>query len=337
MELTIISGLPDSNKIFATLREDRRGFHPGVSGVLNWLEFFGEPDIARMFQINMIWLGGNEPDYQALRPNLSRNVLFALVDPDGAQNAIEQGEKLLDGAQDKRIFNHPSAVKRTRRDALMARISEIPGVAAPKTLRVAPQHPFQVIDAIADNEMTWPVIVRSAGMHGGAEMALLDSPEDIAKLDRFAFNGESYYIIQYVDFRDEEGRYRKYRFVFIGDKIFLRHLITGETWIVHSGARVMTDETIALERTALRGYFKVLQETTMNSLAQIHRAVGLDFCGLDCAILDDGTIVPFEANPAMDIFRNTHPQYDLWDDMLSQSKRALLKLLSEPERWKSAT
>ena len=75
----------------------------------------------------------------------------------------------------------------------------------------------------------------------------------------------------------------------------------------------------------------------MNSLAQIHRAVGLDFCGLDCAILDDGTIVPFEANPAMDIFRNTHPQYDLWDDMLSQSKRALLKLLSEPERWKSAT
>jgi hypothetical protein len=336
VDVTIIAGLSDLGLVEAAVTPDRRSIRPIVPGLLAWMDKLSAPNFTHAFNFNMVWLGGGEPPYELLRQDLRRNCLFALVDPDGYDRAIEQAIRLLNADRTTRVFNHPACLREVRRDRLMARLRDIPHVAAPKTIRLAPQTKQDVLDAMEGADMTWPVIFRPAGKHSGVGMVLLQSRDEFMSLERFGFDGELFYLIEFVDFRDDQNLYRKYRFVYIGGDIFLRHVIAGTEWNLHSHSRLMNEETIAYERTRLTHYSKAFPPHTAEALEAIGGVLNLDFCGLDCAVLDDGTIVPFEANPAMDIFRNTHPQYDLWDDMLAQSWKALFNLLKEPERWKSA-
>jgi hypothetical protein len=334
VELTILAGLLDSGATFASIRPDRSGLQVAAPGLLTWIEGFAAGIPAKDLNINWIWLGGDEPDYAALRQRLSPNVLFAMVDPDGADKAMAQAVKLLDGQTGLNIFNHPIAVMNTRRDFMMQRLGALEGVEAPRTIRIEPQSLLGVRDALTEAGIRCPFIYRSAGVHGGDQMELIETPDDLYRLERFAFDGGPHYVIEFKDYRDADGLFRKYRFVFIGAKIYLRHAITGEDWLIHSRARVMNDDTIAFERRMLGEFETALPDKAIKALTDIYRTVGLDFFGLDCAFREDGALIPFEANAAMDIFRNTHPQYDLWTDMLKKSSDHLWALLHSPDQWK---
>lgn len=335
MDITIIAGIPDSHQASATPNKDRSRLEFGVPGLLNWLQNLSAPEFSIEFQFNWIWLGGKASPSPDVADRLRRNAIFAVVNPDGLAIAIDQAIDLAGKRPDVQIFNHPEAVLNTRRDKVMPKLSQIDGVDAPTTLRIYPKSRKDVLDAVEAYPLTWPVIFRSSGPHQGKEVVLLHSADDLPRLDQFALDGRAYYLIELKDCRHSSGYFRKFRFVFIGDQIFLRHVISADDWNVHSGSRLLNEETIAVERRYLNGYETLLPQKTLQTLEEIRLALGLDFCGLDCHIAEDGVIVPFEANPAMDIFRNTHPQYDLWDDVLSRSGSALFKLLKRPDQWRA--
>ncbi|MEO1135785.1 MAG: hypothetical protein AAFW68_04115 [Pseudomonadota bacterium] len=336
VDISILSGVSDTQAAFAALRPDRSGIEIAVPGILNWIEGLSAREFSIGFNFDWLWLGGSAPNHAELANRLHDHVLFALTDSDGASAAIEQAIKLLALRPDLRVFNHPLAVSRCRRDRLMNALSGLQNVSPPRTIRFHPKSSKDVFSAVESHAFSPPVIFRTAGVHGGQEIALLTSSDDSAALDQFALDGRSYYLIEFKDCAKDNGYFKKYRFVFIGKRIFLRHVISGANWNVHSGSRVMNDETIAYERQLLNNFENVLSSRTMTSLHEINAMLGLDFCGLDCHIRTDGVIVPFEANPAMDIFRNTHPQYDLWDETLARSSAVLFNYVKHPEMWRKA-
>ena len=60
----------------------------------------------------------------------------------------------------------------------------------------------------------------------------LGRPGDAAKAAALA-TGDDFTLTQFVDYRSEDGWYRKYRIAFVGGHPFLCHMAASEHWMVH--------------------------------------------------------------------------------------------------------
>ena len=68
-----------------------------------------------------------------------------------------------------------------------------------------------------------PLLVRVAGTHGGDDFEKCDSWLDIADFVSRKPN-VNYYLTEYIDYRSDDGLFRKYRIIFIDGEIFPYHL-----------------------------------------------------------------------------------------------------------------
>ena len=107
-------------------------------------------------------------------------------------------------------------------------------------------------------------------------------------------------VSDFVDFRSNDGLYRKYRMIWIDGTIFRRHVIAGLEWNVTGTARVAMaerPETIAVEKEFLASSGDTLDER----VAQLFRIVGLDFGVIDFTVSEAGEIIIFELNGTFQI------------------------------------
>ena len=110
-----------------------------------------------------------------------------------------------------------------------------------------------------------------------------------------------YYLSEFIDYRSDDGFFRKYRFIFVGDDILPYHLAIDDTWKVHHASTDMgahswmqEEEKIFLERPET-----VVSSTAWQALRAIRAKFDLDYFGIDCALDRDGKIVVFEVNASM--------------------------------------
>ncbi|MGH8164936.1 MAG: hypothetical protein ACREP1_11455, partial [Rhodanobacteraceae bacterium] len=120
----------------------------------------------------------------------------------------------------------------------------------PHTIRAHIDEPHDLNRFADEHGFAWPLIVRVAGSHRGAATVKIDEPGKIKEALRdLAWGGHDLYLTQYVECRDEDGYYRKLRVVVVGDKIFLRHLVIADDWLVHVHDRLpghLEEETATL-------------------------------------------------------------------------------------------
>ena len=241
---------------------------------------------------------------QRKRPELHpyRVILNLITDPDQNPKCLENLKKLLRGYSGQ-VLNRPEAVVRSTRDQVAKLLDGTQGLVAPKVVRVRNARPDLVAGAIERAGMRFPLIVRLAGTHTGIIVGLFDEMDEL----RAAITQPGEHIVtEFVDFRSDDGLYRKYRAFFIGERIIFRHLLVSDSWNVHASDRMrfMADrpELLAEEQALLENGGTSLPHGVMETLRQVRGRMALDYFGMDFGILPDGRVVLFEANATMNFY-----------------------------------
>lgn len=225
-------------------------------------------------------------------------IVNAIADPDAQSVALDIAQWLVQKSH-ARVINHPARVRATGRVENARRLAAIDGVGAPRAASWKPAS-ASLKAALAAHAMSLPAIARAKGLHNGQHMVLLRSLEDEALARDIP--GEELILSEFADARGRDGRYRKYRAMFVGDVVLPAHLAISNNWKVHYFSAQMGDAERIEEAAYLDNMEGVLGERAVKQLHAIRATLGLEYAGIDFGLDGNGNVIPFEANAAMTIF-----------------------------------
>jgi hypothetical protein len=112
---------------------------------------------------------------------------------------------------------------------------------------------------------------------------------------------DAYFVMPFVDYRNDDGFYRKYRVMFVAGVPYACHLAISPRWMIHYYNAAMADHQWMRDEEArfIAGVESVFIGTLAEALREIAAAVPLEYFGIDCAIARDGRLLLFEADAAM--------------------------------------
>ncbi len=224
-------------------------------------------------------------------------VFNAIGDPDldGAALRAAQSVAALSGAP---MVNAPAAVMATGRAGNAQRLSQVPGVITPATVTLAREG--MTAAALAGRGLTFPLLVRTPGFHGGRHFVRVEGAADwetaVAGLP-----GAELTAIQFVDYRGADGKFRKYRVMMIDGRLYPLHVAISSHWKIHYFSAEMAESAghRAEDAAFLENMPAVLGPRVMAALEGIQTALGLDYAGIDFGLNRAGDLVLFEANATM--------------------------------------
>ena len=322
MKTLFIGGVPDNGKadVVTTPKGDLSVVVSGSSNLSHYLAAL--PGDKAQF-----YLAGKGGD-QRYALNFFPDVIINEISDADSHRAALQRCVAFSQQQAKPVFNSPEAMLGTTRDAIAQRLQGFSGLQVPTTIKEQPLSPQSIVQAIERSGMTYPVIFRAAGDHGGVSTVLLKSAKDVERTTyAYALDGRDYYLTQFVDYRSGDGLYRKYRLAVVGGKVFLRHLIISEHWLVHAAARNKAEQTIIEEQRMLETFQRQLAPLIQPVINDISGLVGLDYFGIDCAINDEHEVLVFEANANMNMLVNPNPSPNIWERPVADIIQALITLI----------
>ncbi len=200
-------------------------------------------------------------------------------------------------AADVPSINAPARLGGLARDRLGATLAGIPGVRVPVARRIARDDLLAARAGIAG--LPFPLLARPVDTHGGRGLERID---DAAGLHAYAERvpAEAYDCSAYVDYRNADGWFRKLRIMFVDGVAYPYHLAIDERWMIHY-YRTGTTATPWMHDEEAR-FLADPAETVVgwnDAVPAIAAALGLDYAGIDCAPMPDGTLLVFEADAAM--------------------------------------
>jgi Flp pilus assembly protein TadD len=195
------------------------------------------------------------------------------------------------------VLNPPRLVPPTRRDRLAVLLADIPGLVAPAVIRVTRSELIAGADTVHER-LEPPLLIRPAGSHGGVDLVRVETRAQLADAVAAA-PAADYYVSEYCDYRSPDGWFRKYRLVFVDGEIFPVHLAINAGWLVHYWRADMAGWMQREEEAFLADYRTVFAGPADAALRSVAGRLGLDFGGIDCAMLQDGRVLLFEANATM--------------------------------------
>jgi len=154
---------------------------------------------------------------------------------------------------------------------------------------------------LRDAGLTLPLLLRSAGKHGGETLERVTTGQELADHCASLPEGDTVYATAYHEYRSADGFYRKYRAIYVDGALFPYHLAISPHRVVHYFSAEMEAHPWKLdeELAYLDNADAVLGKRAMAALTAIARRLGLDYCGVDFALLPDGRVLLFEANATM--------------------------------------
>jgi len=229
--------------------------------------------------------------------NTNREIIVnCIADPDLYAGTLAIAEQVVREAG-LPVINAPQLVRQHTRDQVARRLQGIAGLRAPKTIRVVAQKDLRA-------PFDFPFIARACGTQTGETLELINHAKEF---DAFltAQAGRDVYLTCFVDFRSEDGLYRKYRVRVVGNDITPNHLLIDSQWKIHGLAarKFMLDKPllIAEEAAYLSAPLKHL-----DVLRRIHACIDVDFYGVDYGVLPTGELLFFEGNAVM---RSINPEW----------------------------
>lgn len=218
---------------------------------------------------------------------------------------LENLERLLANWTGPIVNNAPRRVIDLSREGVAAAFRDEPAILAPITTRVARQTLVDLstsslsIDLI-DGLTCFPVILRPIGTHAGHGMEKIGSTEAIAAYLAGRPEAE-FYIAPFIDYSNEDGKFRKQRIAVIDGKPYASHLAISDHWMVHYLSAGMAEhaERRLEEASWMADFSTDFAVRHADAFAALHRRLGLDYFAIDCAELSDGRLLLFEADVAM--------------------------------------
>ncbi len=248
-----------------------------------------------------VWIA--VPEFQDPRQGLPDHHLLVNAAGDvDADAAAVQSAIALAARTGAPMINAPQAVARTGRCDNWRRLKDIEGVLTPDA-RTLPRAVLEADDALvtlARHGLSFPLLLRSPGYHGGDYFARVDRPEDLPAIVA-ELPGPQLIAIEFLDLRDADGKNRKYRVMTVNGRLYPLHLAIGHRWKLHYRSADMADngEHRAEDARFLADMAGALGPRAMRALSDVQAALGLDYGGIDFGIAPDGRVVVFEANATM--------------------------------------
>jgi len=263
----------------------------------------------------------NDPDVRSPRVDVVVNLVS---ETDFGLDVIASAIDLADSLG-RPVVNHPRLILATDRESISRRLAHVPDTVMPATIRIDAE---DLCRRVRDGAIrSLPVIVRHATTHGGEMMELVDKREALLNFAEEA-GQRMLYLTDYVDYSSADGLFRKYRFLFVGQEILPYHLAIGDGWKVHHASTRMGDvEWMRTEEQAfLADPAGVFGAQGMAALETIRRQIGLDYCGIDCALDAEGRVVVFEVNASM-LIHSDNPGFEYKTPYVMAIKAAFERLL----------
>jgi hypothetical protein len=210
------------------------------------------------------------------------------------------------------ILNLAQRIKGLDRDTLFRILRDAPGVEIPMTGRVSREDFADMAlsdvvlhDVIEDG--AFPLIARPVGSHAGNGLEKIETPDGVEAYLQTRPEDE-FFVSRYVDYADRDGRFRKYRVVFVDQRAYACHMAVGNEWKVwYLNADMMNDTAKRSEEARFMTRFdEGFAAKHAHALGEISARIGLDYFAIDCAETRDGKLLVFEADNAS-IVHNMDP------------------------------
>ena len=203
------------------------------------------------------------------------------------------------------VVNLPDHIMHTSRDGLCARLQSVPGVAMPRTARLDRAQ----LQALADGALQidallpgddFPLIVRPLGSHAGHDLERMASAAELQAYLR-KVDAERFYIARFVDYRNDDGQFRKYRIALIDGRPYICHFAVSSHWMIHYLNAGMDESAVKREEEAqiMAHFDEQFARRHAQAFAAIDARMGMPYLGIDCAETREGELLVFEADNAM--------------------------------------
>jgi glutathione synthase/RimK-type ligase-like ATP-grasp enzyme len=245
-------------------------------------------------------------------------------------NVPRRAERVLDvvARAGLPVINHPRAVIATTRQKVAALIDGIPNLRVPRVERYRRDlGPPSVIAADIEDRFAYPVILRTCQSHSSAKLqhsatssvAVL-ARDGLALRDSLETLGwPEFYAIEYVSLHRPDGQFRKIRAVLTEDEVIIAIPAFASEWMVGGGRgrangiayyRAHPELTAECRRIVLDPEGE-LGRDCLRTLEAVRDRLPLDFCGIDFELDDEGRVVFFEANAAMNLLKRRSEPADI--------------------------
>jgi glutathione synthase/RimK-type ligase-like ATP-grasp enzyme len=189
-------------------------------------------------------------------------------------------------------INDPQNIVNCARHTASRLLQNIPGLYVPETRRI---HRGET------GECTFPAIIRPVDTHAGKNLKRINNWDELGRFfDEEGADAEEFYISEFVDYRSDDGFYRKMRIVLIDRKPYICHFAISPDWIVHyvkanmeSGEEKRAEEALFMENFDVD--FAVRHQGALSAIAD---RLNLDYVVIDCSESRNGELLFFEADVA---------------------------------------
>lgn len=202
------------------------------------------------------------------------------------------------------VLNLPQFIPLTERTEASIRLYGAPGVSIPVTWR-ASRAQLDILAAGRQQpgdffpECDFPLIVRPQGSQAGRDLSLVLAPDELAAY-LAQVDAAQFFVAKFIDYRGEDGLFRKIRIAFVGGQPFICHMAVSSNWMVHYVNAGMYEVAVKrAEEADFMADFASFVERHQEALQAICERLPLDYFCIDCAELPDGQLMIFEADHVM--------------------------------------
>lgn len=200
------------------------------------------------------------------------------------------------------VLNRPEHIARLSRDSVSAMLQSLPDIDMPLSVQISRAALAQLGDAslaevLADGR--YPLIVRPVDSHAGQGLVRIDSADEIAAYLQ-SRPEQMFFLSRFVDYRNPDRLYRKYRVVLVGGQAYAGHMAISEHWMIHYLNAQMSDSQEKRDEEArfMQDFDADFGARHRQALQAIQQAAGLDYLVIDCAEASDGRLLVFEIDSA---------------------------------------
>ncbi len=258
-------------------------------------------------------------------------VFNAVGEAERAFDALAAAERLV-ARTDRPVINHPRGVRAANRVDNAVRLGALGGVRTARTRRITRR---AAADPDVVRELGLPLLLRVPGHHTGEYFERIDELAQVeAALARLP--GDELLAMSFLDARDVQGRYRKYRMMIVDGRLYPLHAAVGEHWKLHFFSATHGAAERAIDEVFLADPKAVIGARAIDALEAITGALGLDYGGVDFAVDRDGAVLVFEANASMTVPEpDPDPTFAYRNASLDAVAAAVIRMLRN--RARSAT
>ncbi|MDE1981777.1 MAG: RimK family alpha-L-glutamate ligase [Betaproteobacteria bacterium] len=239
------------------------------------------------------------------------------------------------------VLNAPERIARLSRSEVSRLLSDAPGVAIPHAARISREQLQRLaagenLAGMLPDASGYPIIVRPLDSHAGKGLIKAEAAESLASYLEVHSEPE-FFVARFVDYRGDDGLFRKYRIVLIDGKPYASHMALSDHWMIHylNGGMTESAEKRAEEALFMERFDTGFAARHKQALEAIHERMGLDYLVIDCAETCDGELLVFEVDSSAvvhamdpeDLFPYKRPQME---KVFSAFKALLQKTAARP-------